>query len=69
MSNVIDSDQTIWKVRYVNSGEEKLRVLEIHTDSESLDELFEELGQFSDARIISIRNQSFKAERGKKKRK
>lgn len=64
-----NTDQVVWRVRYVNKNEDKLRVVEIHTDTDSLDELFDELEQFEDARIVSIRNQTLKAERAKNKRK
>lgn len=64
---MFEKDQIIWRIKYVNKGEEKLRAIEIHTDSEELDDLFDELEQFEDARILSIRNLTLESERNKKK--
>lgn len=64
---MFEKDQIVWRIRYVNKGEEKLRCIEIHTDSEDLDELFDELDQLEGTRILSIRNLTLKSERNKKK--
>lgn len=64
----LDKNQTIWKVRYINNNETKLRSIEVITDENDLDALFDELEQFEDeAKIVSIRNRSIKLERSKKK--
>ncbi len=64
----IDKNQTIWRVRYINNNETKLRSIEVITDENDIDQLFDELEQFEDeAKIVSIRNRSVKLERKSKR--
>lgn len=63
----MEENQTVWKIRYVNPDSDKLLSMVIFTSENSIEELFEELGQFSEAKIISIRNETEKEKRKKKK--
>lgn len=65
----MSQDVVVWQVRYMNEGETKLRKLMIETETASLEDLSEELAanELGGEQIISIRNQTLKSERKKRR--